>query len=107
MHWHFQEAPVADRVRARPRPVTGPDTLLWPPHPLARPTPPLSHWGTPYVCHSLGLGSPRSPRETELQLPAWPERTRHAGSGSASPAPPAPLRPHLDEGVGAIEAGQG
>lgn len=76
--WHFQESPVADKARARSRPVTGPDTPLWPPQPPARPTPSSWHWGHP-------TGASRSGRDPHAAPAGQDYSSRHGPSAHGTP----------------------
>lgn len=88
--WHFQAPPVGDRARARPRPVRGPDTPLRPPHPPARPTPSLRHWGHP-------TGAPRPGWDRHAAPAGQNYSSRHGPSAHGTPGAvvPLPLPPPL------------
>lgn len=69
---------MADKARARPRPVTGPDTPLWPPQPPARPTPSSWHWGHP-------TGASRSGRDPHAAPAGQDYSSRHGPSAHGTP----------------------
>lgn len=84
----FPGTPGADRARARPRPVRGPDTPLRPPHPPARPTPSLWHWGHPTGATRPGWHRHAAPAGQNYSSRHGP--SAHGTPGAVVP-PPLPL----------------